>query len=116
MEEENSTMPPDEMISEEYKGQKRSGRNLFGLANNNMSEASKKFDEGNKGYLDEAEKRLRKYDANNDGKLDLTEMKAVMSALLKREKKEGQWRSYIKLAGFLLVFSFIGNFGMIRIA
>ena len=116
MQEENSTVPPDEMIPPEYTAQRRSSMGLVGLANYKMSEVSKRFDEGNKGYLDEAEKRLRKYDANNDGELDLTEMKAIVSDLLKREKKEEQWRSYIKLAGLFLLFSLISNLGMIRIA
>ena len=113
MQEEPTSMPSDELSPPDYAAQKDSSKNIH--ANHVMSEASRQFDQDNKGYLDDAEKRRQKYDTrNNNETLDLTEMKSIMSDLLQREqKREGKFSFYTKIAVLFLVLSVLGNFGMV---
>ena len=78
-----------------------------------LSTASQAYDQGNKGYLDKSEARLRKYDTNNDGKFSLPELKNIILDLQSKEKKETRWRKYTRCAGLFLLLSVVCNFVMI---
>ena len=78
-----------------------------------LSTVSSKYDSSGKGYLDAEESRLRQYDTNDDGKLDLEEMKNVMTDLIKKEKKEKQWRTFTILIAIFLLLSVVCNFGTV---
>lgn len=72
--------------------------------NKKLSTISKKYDEGGKGYLDEEEVILRGYDTNNDGSLDVKEMKKIVRDLKDEQlsKKFFKWLAIFMLIGFLL--------------
>jgi len=53
----------------------------------NLSVVSKRYDLENKGYLDENEKMMRKFDKNNDGAMDLREVYNIV-AEVRRQQNE----------------------------
>mmetsp|Transcript_44572 Transcript_44572/g.82670 ORF Transcript_44572/g.82670 Transcript_44572/m.82670 type:complete len:528 (-) Transcript_44572:291-1874(-) len=50
-----------------------------------LSVVSKKYDLGNKGYLDENEKILRQYDTDNNGELDLREVYKIVENVRRQQ-------------------------------
>jgi len=78
----------------------------------NMSIATKRY-AGEKGYLDEDDKIIRKYDKDGDGVFTIDEAKAMAadfrSALLSKEL----YHKVIISMAVLLVVSWAGNFGLI---
>ena len=78
----------------------------------NMSIATKRY-AGEKGYLDEDDKIIRKYDKDGDGVFTIDEAKAMAadfrSALLSKEL----YHKVIISMAVLLVVSWVGNFGLI---
>lgn len=78
-----------------------------------MSVTSEQYDVGNKGYLDESEKILRSYDTNNDGQLDMNEMKKVVHDLTHNTKQKKTFRKYLYVASVALVLVCVCNFGLV---
>ena len=78
-----------------------------------LSHVSSNYDVGNKGFLDSTEKVLRSYDANNDGNIDMQELKTMIRDLKSHKKDKTVFKkvAYIAIAavGVLLV----GNFGLV---
>ena len=54
--------------------------------NKKLSLTSKNYDIGNKGYLDDVEKKLRSYDTDNDGKIDVKEAYQIVKDVQKEEQ------------------------------
>ena len=78
-----------------------------------MSTASKRFDVGNKGYLDADERIIRNYDRNNDGDLDLSELKHIIQDLRKEKVQKSTFKKLSLGSSALLVFVLLANFGLI---
>ena len=80
--------------------------------NREMSIASRRY-AGEKGYLDEDDKIIRKYDKDGDGKFTIDEAKSMAadfrSALLSKQ----MYQKVIISMAVLLVVSWAGNFGLI---
>lgn len=78
-----------------------------------MSNASKKFDVGDKGYLDDEERLMRNYDTNDDGVLDLNELKAIIRDLKKERKEKSTFMKLGLGSSALLLIVLLANFGLI---
>ena len=55
-----------------------------------LSSISKKFDRGDKGYLDETEQALRRLDSQNQGELPLDKVYQIMSTLQSAQKRNDE--------------------------
>jgi len=55
-----------------------------------LTEVSKKYDQGGKGYLTEAERALRQIDRENKGYLDLSQVLAIMDSLQEEQKRSSE--------------------------
>jgi hypothetical protein len=82
-------------------------------ASKRLSVASKKFDVGNKGYLDSDERIMRTYDKNNDGNLDLAELKMIVQDLRKEKREKSNFKKLSLGSSAALVFVLVANFGLI---
>jgi hypothetical protein len=59
---------------------------------NRGSVASRAFDRGDKGFLDEDEALVRKYDKNGDGVIDINEVYAIISDVRAERAKKIQYK------------------------
>jgi hypothetical protein len=69
-----------------------------------QSFATRAYDRGKKGYLDDDEKLVRKYDANGDGQIDVSEVFKIVEDV--REEK-AQKVKYKKFMIWAVLFSFV---------
>jgi len=90
----------------EYTNQLRNGNRK------QISTASMAFDVGNKGFLDADEAIMRKHDTNNDGNLDINEIKQIAVEIREATSKKKMYKKYLMAACCLLLLSFLGNFGL----
>jgi len=77
-----------------------------------ISTASMAFDVGNKGFLDADEAIMRKHDTNNDGNLDINEIKKIAVEIREATSEKKLYKKYLMAACCLLLLSFLGNFGL----
>jgi nitrate reductase NapE component len=80
-------------------------------ARNRLSVVSKAYDRGNKGYLDDFEKRVRSYDTDNDGQISIEEVFHMVSDIRKEERKNRSLKKFLLLAisfGLLLCVAMFG--------
>lgn len=76
-----------------------------------LSTISAQYDRGNKGYLDDTEKKLRAMDSENLGHLDIHKVYALMQEFQAEQKKAvGLKRSVIALAAFAVLLC-LANIG-----
>lgn len=104
----------DSLIAEDLEAPASEG-NGSGLKKRDtrLSVISRKYDVGEKGYLDEEERIIRNYDTNNDGNIDMNELKKIVKDL--REEK-GQKIILKKVAcafAASLVLVFLCNFALV---
>lgn len=78
----------------------------------NMSIATKRY-AGEKGYLDEDDKIIRKYDKDGDGVFTIDEAKSMAADFRRALLSQEMFRKVIISMAVLLVVSWVGNFGLI---
>lgn len=76
------------------------------------SVATRAFDRGNKGYLDENEKLMRKYDEDGDGKMDISEVFKIVEDVRKETARGVKYKRYFFWSMFLTVVVLAGNFAL----
>mmetsp|Transcript_44950 Transcript_44950/g.94311 ORF Transcript_44950/g.94311 Transcript_44950/m.94311 type:complete len:539 (+) Transcript_44950:124-1740(+) len=77
-----------------------------------LGAVSRRYDIGNKGFLDAEEQIVRAYDRDNDGVFTIAEAKQMASDLRFASMSRDQYRKLLKVCGALLVVSWAGNFGL----
>jgi len=80
--------------------------------NREMSIATRRY-AGEKGYLDEDDKIIRKYDKDGDGKFTIDEAKSMAADFRRALLSQEMFRKVIISMAVLLVVSWAGNFGLI---
>ena len=78
---------------------------------NKMSMVSKQYDRGDKGYLDETEKKLRAMDSENLGHLNVDKMYQLMSTMEKEQKKASTLRNVVIALAVFAVLLCLANIG-----
>jgi hypothetical protein len=78
-----------------------------------LSITSKRYDVGNKGYLDEEEQILRAYDTNGDGELDLVELKKIVGDLRSEQWQGRMLKKFLAGAAVCAVLVVLANFGLV---
>ena len=79
---------------------------------NRVSIATKRY-AGEKGYLDEDDKIIRKYDKDGDGIFTIDEAKSMAADFRRALVSQELFRKVIISMAVLLVVSWVGNFGLI---
>ena len=77
----------------------------------NMSIATKRY-AGEKGYLDEDDKIIRKYDKDGDGVFTIDDAKSMAADFRRALLSQEMYRKMLIGCGGLLVVSWAGNFGL----
>ena len=77
-----------------------------------MSVASRAFDRGNKGYLDKDERRVRSYDLDGDGKLDIDDVFRVVADARQAESRRNLFRWLLTAAVAFAVLNICAVFGL----
>lgn len=78
-----------------------------------LSVVSSKYDVGGKGYLDEEERILRAYDTNNDGNLDMNELKKIVHDLRQVSNQKTLLRKILLYGSVTIVISILCNFALV---
>ncbi|CAB9511857.1 expressed unknown protein [Seminavis robusta] len=78
-----------------------------------LSVRSSKFDRGNKGFLDDEEQLLVKYDINGDGKIDAQELFRIVADLNKAHGKKKNLKKGLGLSLVALVLLLTMSFGLV---
>ena len=79
--------------------------------NREMSIATRRY-AGEKGYLDEDDKIIRKYDKDGDGKFTIDEAKSMAADFRSAIMSKELYQKVIVGMAVLLVVSWAGNFGL----
>lgn len=79
---------------------------------NRLSLASQVWDRGNKGWLDEAERLGRKYDKDNDGKIDRSDIFNIVEDVLKARKETRSVKKLAIVLGVVIVVLAGAMFGL----
>ena len=78
-----------------------------------LSSVSRRFDVGNKGFLTESERQVKKYDTDGDGNIGILEAKAMMHDLNETLRGKQFFQKLAKWAVVGGVVMLLGNFGLI---
>ncbi|CAB9511870.1 Desert hedgehog protein [Seminavis robusta] len=78
-----------------------------------LSVRSSKFDRGNKGFLDDEEQLLVKYDANGDGKIDAGELFSIVEDLYKEKQKKKGLKKGLGLSLVAILLLLTMSFGLV---
>ncbi|CAB9515860.1 expressed unknown protein [Seminavis robusta] len=78
-----------------------------------LSVRSSKFDRGNKGFLDDEEQLLVKYDANGDGKIDAAELFSIAEDLHKEKQKKKGLKKGLGLSLVAIMLLLTMSFGLV---
>jgi len=81
------------------------------MADMRLSKKSRNFDRGNKGWLDDTEKRLRELDKNNDGTIDMNEAYDFMKEFEKQHSKAVTFKWIVVALGVFSVLLCVANVG-----
>jgi hypothetical protein len=79
---------------------------------NRGSVASRAFDRGDKGFLDEDEALVRKYDKNGDGVIDINEVYAIISDVRAERAKKIQYKKYFSVTLVVATVMLASIFGL----
>lgn len=77
-----------------------------------LSTVSKNYDVGKKGFLTQSEAQLRSYDTNNDGGLDVVEMKKVIGDLRETARQRSVYMKFAGAAAGCFALATVANFGL----
>ncbi|CAB9511872.1 Desert hedgehog protein [Seminavis robusta] len=78
-----------------------------------LSVRSSKFDRGNKGFLDDEEQLLVKYDANGDGRIDAAELFSIVEDLNKEKQKKKGLKKGLGLSLVAILLLLTMSFGLV---
>ncbi|CAB9507731.1 Desert hedgehog protein [Seminavis robusta] len=78
-----------------------------------LSVRSSQFDRGNKGFLDDEEQLLVKYDVNGDGKIDAGELFNIVSDLKKEHGKKKNLKKGLGLSLVAILLLLTMSFGLV---
>ena len=81
-----------------------------------LSFASAAYDVGNKGFLDKEEKIIRKYDTNDDGKLDVSDIKNIARDLDTERKMKELFKKVACFTSSALGIMLFAIFGLVMLA
>ena len=77
-----------------------------------MSLASQRLDRGNKGYLDDIEKKAREYDTDGDGTFSRSEVFRIVEDLDNARRKKSSLKRYLSLSVVVTMVLMLSVFGL----
>jgi hypothetical protein len=104
---------PDELLEEgELEVGDLGGAGMRKRAAKNLSIATRAYDRGHKGYLDEDEMLVRKYDENGDGKIDISEVFRIVHDVGKAKAEKLRYKRLFLLTAVFSTFLLAANFAL----
>lgn len=77
-----------------------------------MSFASMKYDRGSKGYLTDVEQKVRVYDKDGDGQIDVNEVFTIVEDVMKERNQKSMLKKFLIGSGALFILVLAANAGL----